>query len=114
MQARLLLKKLRALFPSRVPVGVSEFNAWAESFMELYQMPTQDLDSTKFTLASIIMHLGPQAAFVSKHFFFVTIRAAAAKQVAGSVFYEIKQKQALAQKAAEAAAALELQNGSQT
>lgn len=101
-----LAKRVRALFPSKLPTGVTAFHEWAESFAEIYDVPTEDKDSIKFTLASIIMHLGPQAAYKSKHYFYLTMTAGAAKQVAGSVFYDIKQKQ----KEAAEKAALEAQN----
>lgn len=92
------------LFPTALPTGVTSFNAWADSFSETYEMPTQDKTSIRYTLATIIMHLGEQAAFRSKFFFFLTVKAAAAKQVAGQVFYDIKVKQKEAEAAAKAAA----------
>lgn len=98
-----LLRQLAGLVPTKIPVGVTEFNKWADDFIETYTLPTQDSDSLKFTLASIIMHLGPQVAYKPKFYFYLTINAAAAKQVAGSVFYEIKQKAKLAEEAARKA-----------
>lgn len=89
------------LFPSKLPVGVTEFHAWAESFLEIYDLPTKDVDSVKYTLATILMHLGPQVAYKPKFYFFITMKAAAAKQIAGAVFREIKERQAEAQKAAQ-------------
>lgn len=87
-----LAKQFLGLFPSKIPVGVTEFNSWADSFSDVYTLPTQDQDSLRFTLASIIMHLGPQAAYKPKVYFLLTLKAAAAKQVAGQVFYDIKTK----------------------
>lgn len=96
-----LLLRLRALFPSRLPTGVSAFNDWAESFYEIYEMPTTHRESVKFVLASTIMHLGPTAIYKSKFYFYLVLSTGAAKQVAGSIFYDIKE----AQKKAESAAA---------
>lgn len=96
-------KVIRAFFPSAVPNGVDAFDSWARSFFEIYPMPTQDVTSVKYTLATIIMHMGPQTAFKSKFYFYLTLKAGAAKQVAGAIFYQIKQEQ----KAAEEAAKLE-------
>lgn len=104
-----LLKQMRALLPSPLPVGNTEFQEWADSFSELYTLPTSNQDSIRFTLASIIMHLGHQDGYKSKFFFYLTIKAGAAKQVAGSVFYDIKQKQLDAQKAEAQKAADEAQ-----
>lgn len=104
------LKKFKALRDAKkltpLPTGVSTFNAWADSFYDLYQMPTEDRNSVKFALAAMIMHLGPQDAYKSKHYFYLSLLAGASKQVAGSVFTEIKENQRKAQIAAE----LEAQN----
>lgn len=92
------LKKIvgfvKGLFPSRLPQGMTEFHAWADSFFDIYDLPTKEKDSIKFVLASIIMHLGPQTLYKSKMFFYLTICAGAAKQIAGAVFHDIKTKQA--------------------
>ena len=102
-----LAKQVRGLFPSNLPVGVEAFNSWALELSETYDLPTKDLDSVKFTLASIIMHSGPKDDKKSNIHFVRTMRAAAAKQIAGHVFYEIKtqQQEAAAKAAAESSAA---------
>lgn len=87
-------------FPSRLPVGMTEFDAWAEKIASTYQLPTKDLESVKFTLASIVIHLGPSDDKKPNWFFVKQLRAASAKQIAGAAFYEIKQKQKLLQEAA--------------
>lgn len=97
--------QLRGLFPSRLPTGVTEFNAWADSIASTYRLPTADQDSVRFSLASQIMHLGPTADSKPKYYFVRAIRAGAAKQIAGNAFYEIKSKHQAAQKAAQAAEA---------
>lgn len=102
----LVYKKVRALFPSKLPVGVAAFEEWADSFAELYTLPTDHKDSIRFVLATAIMNLGPQTAYKSKHYFFLTLSAGCAKQIAGSIFYEIKQRQ----KEVERLAALGIQH----
>lgn len=92
---------VRGLFPSALPVGMTGFEAWADSIQETYKLPTEDKDTVRFALASMIMHLGPQDATKSKYFFVLSLRAGAAKQIAGAYFYEIKQKQQAASKANE-------------
>ncbi len=103
----------RGFFPESLPVGMSEFHSWAESISNNYELPTKDLDSVKFTLASIVMHLGPSIDSKSKYYFVKQIRASAAKQIAGAAFYEIKQQQKSLQEAA-AKAALEKQQAEAT
>lgn len=98
-------RQLRGLFPEPVPTGMAQFNNWADSLVDTYWLPTADQDSIRFALASMIMHLGPSAAYKSKRYFVVTLRAAAAKQVAGAVFYEIKEKQKAAAATANPVAA---------
>jgi hypothetical protein len=83
--------KIRAYFPSPVPQGISEFQTWSDSIISLYGFPNND--SVRFALATMIMHSGPQAAYVSKHYFALMIKAGAAKQVASQVFQDIKTKQ---------------------
>src|SRR5271166_2176540 len=94
MKLRRLINKIKGLLPTALPNGTTEFEAWAESFFDTYDnMPTEDRNSTKFTLCTIIMHLGQTAAYKPKIYFYLTLKAAAAKQVAGSVFSDIKVKE---------------------
>lgn len=81
--------------PTKLPTGIAEFHEWAESFATIYgdQLPTKNMDSIKFALASQIMHLGADDAFKAKEDFFKMLIAGASKQVAHAVFTEIKQKQ---------------------
>lgn len=93
--------RLLGRFKSKVPTGVLEFNDWAQSIIDNYDLPTSDLDSVRYTLATIIMHSKAQDAYMPKQYFVLTLRAAAAKQIAGHVFTEIKQKQKEAELAAQ-------------
>lgn len=86
------INQLLGFFPSALPQGASEFDSWADSISTTYRLPTQDRDSLHFTLASILMHSGPTTAYKSKWFFAISIKAAAAKQVAGQAFHDIKTK----------------------
>ncbi len=99
--------KIRFLFPSKLPQGMSEFEPWADSIIETYDLPTSDRDSILFVLATLIMHLGPTADRKPKHYFAVSIGAGAAKQVASGQFQAIKARQEEARKAAAAKAAAE-------
>lgn len=88
-----LYRQVRGLFPSALPQGAAEFDAWVDDIVSTYTLPTASLDDVKFVLATIIMHQNQQTAFKSKYFFVLTLRAAAAKQVAAQFFYDIKKKQ---------------------
>jgi hypothetical protein len=111
-----VFRQIRGLLPSELPNGASAFDAWVDSIVNTYSLPTSDIDSIKFTLATIIMHLGPTVAYRSKFYFVLVLKASAAKQVAHNAFGEIKQKQQAAQAAAAAKpveAVVESSNASQ-
>lgn len=111
------IKKLLFLFPSRLPVGMTEFDTWAASIIEAYDMPNND--SIKFALASMIPYVSSESkieinllviklnisscAYKSKHFFGQALQKSASNQVAGGIMQELKQKQAemIAKEAAE-------------
>lgn len=93
-----VFKKALAWAPTKLPIGVEEFNAWAQDILATYDFP--DNDSTRWALGAMIMHLGQTDACKPKRFFGLALHAAAAKQVAGGVFQDIKNKQLEAQKAA--------------
>jgi hypothetical protein len=109
-----LIKKLkkavnlfRAKYPSPLPLGLSEFNEWYASFVELYDdLPTKDEASIKNVLAATIINLGNKTVALPKYHFYMILKASAAKQVAGAVFQELQIKQREA-RAAEAKAAAE-------
>lgn len=88
-----LLQLILGFFPTPVPIGMTTYKAWTDSIISLYGLP--DNNSVRWAIASVVLHLGPQAAFRSKFFFYCTIRAGAAKQIAGAVFQEIKVADAL-------------------
>jgi hypothetical protein len=93
MKAKLIkiLKKMRNFLPSPVPLGIAEFEAWASDIISTYDFPNND--SVRFALATMILHSGPTAAFVSKRYFSLMVKAGAAKQIASQVFQDIKIKQ---------------------
>jgi hypothetical protein len=93
----------KAKEPSPLPVGVKEFHEWADSFADIYDLPTSDKDSIKIVLASEIINLKPGVFAVPKEHFYHVILSAAAKQVAGSVFQEIQQAKFSAEKLARRA-----------
>lgn len=107
-KAKKLWRQALGLIPTKLPTGMTEFNEWADDILNNYDLPTTDADSVKFTLSTIIMHLGPHVDRKPKLFFVKTLRAAAAKQVAGAVFTDIKLRQKeLEEKKAAAADAIQ-------
>lgn len=107
----LLIKKLLSYFPTKLPVGMTEFHAWADEIIKLTGK-IADEDSLKFALANMVMHLKSDLAHVSKNYFVNSLRKGAANQVASQVFLDIKlkQKQAAetATKASQDAAAAQI------
>lgn len=100
-----LLRKVLAMLPSRLPSGVSEFEAWSVDIIDLYEAPNND--SIRFALATMILHAGAQDAYKSKHFFGISLRKSMANQVAAAVMQDLKTKQqeAIAREAAAKEAA---------
>lgn len=100
---RLLLLKVLSYFPQRLPVGVTEFEAWADNIIAL-SGKFADTESMKFALSSQILHLPAQSSSVPPQYFIRSMRKAAANQVASQVFQDIKIRQQEAAKAAVEAA----------
>jgi uncharacterized protein YegP (UPF0339 family) len=107
MTIKNFLKQIRNLFPSKLPIGTSEFEIWAEDIVSTYEFArSQDLNrSYRFVLASNITTLSQTTAYKAKHYFFLVIKAACAKEIAGGMMYKIKQEQAAEVKAIQEAAA---------
>jgi len=101
MTLKKLVKQALGYLPSRLPVGMTEFDSWAQDFMATYDLATEDETSIKWVLASLIVALKPGTAYLSKRYFYLHIQAAAAKQIASAVFQDIKNKQLEANKAKE-------------
>lgn len=112
---KLLIKRILSYIPSNLPLGVAEFEAWSSSIIELLGPGLESVpkDDMQFVLASAIQHLGQTQSSVPKNHFVRLVRKAAASQVAGQVFVNIKEKQKAAQEAklAEATANKEQSNG---
>lgn len=89
---KLQLKRFLSYFPSNLPVGITEFDAWADSIIELSGQ-FASIDSMKFALASMIIHADAKQSSVPKNNFVKALRKSAANQVASQVFQDIKTKQ---------------------
>lgn len=97
------LRRLLAYLPSRLPMGMTEFDQWSDDILDLYDMPNND--STKFAISTAIMHLGATDAYKSKEYFGRLLIKGAATQIAYAQMNAAKERQA--EKAKESA---ELQN----
>lgn len=102
-----LLRKLLFLLPSSLPIGMNEFNIWADSIIQTYDFP--DNDSLRFALATMILHLEsnskfelnllifkvvlPTSGYKSKFFFVQALHKGASNQVASGKMQELKQLQ---------------------
>lgn len=97
-------RQFRGLFPSPLPQGVTEFDAWVADIKATYTLPTDRDADIVACFSAVIMRFDQIATNKPKYFFVRALRSGAAKQVASHAFTLMKQKQAAAQ-AAEAAAA---------
>lgn len=117
---KLQLKRLLSYLPSALPTGITEFENWADSIIELLPpgLDAVPRDDKKYVLASSIQHLGATKCRMPKNYFISVLHKAASSQVAGQVFVTIKEnsdkaRQAAleAQKLAEATANQEVASG---
>jgi hypothetical protein len=104
-----IIARIRGAFPSSLPQGVTEFNAWSQSIIDTYA-PPMDERSVRFSLCALLMRLGQTEAYKPKRYFALAIHKGAASQIAAYVMEDIKNEQKAEydkQVAAEAAAKLE-------
>lgn len=102
---RLLVKRILSHLPTKLPVGLPQFDKWVNEVIELSGQ-FADETSMRFVLASELLHSDAKKGSVPKHYFVSRCRKLAANQTAGYILQEIKAAQE-AQKAAELAKAQE-------
>ena len=90
-----LVKQLLAYFPTKLPLGMTEFETFSKSVIELLPPGLDNVpaDDKKFVIASAIQRLDPTTNAKAKIYFVKLLTKAAASQVAGQVFLDIKEKQ---------------------
>lgn len=103
---KLLLKRLLSLLPTRLPVGMTEFNAWLDSILELTG-PIADDISLKWVISNEVMRIQSGKDKVAKHYFVRTLRKYAANQLAAATVNLLKEQQDQLIKAAKEKTALE-------
>lgn len=102
--------------PVPLPLGQAEFESWMQDIRKLLSPKVAEVpdDDIRFVLATSITHLGPKVDALPLEDFVTIIHAAAAKQVAGSVFQGVKIRQQEKQQAAAEAAKTEQTSGEET
>lgn len=95
-----MINRLLSYLPTPLPVGMTEFQAWADSIIAL-SGEFADRDSMVFAIASILIHADTKYGALPKRYFVNRLRKSAANQVASQAFQDIKQKQAAQQEAAK-------------
>ncbi len=77
--------------PSRLPLGMTEFDDFCTSIFKTYSLP--DLPSYRHAIASMVMHLGPTTANKPKWFFAKSVRKAMANQIAYENIQKLKKQE---------------------
>jgi len=85
-----LIKKQRAMFPTRLPVGATELKSFCDSIFEIYDLPSHP--SYRHAIASMIMHLGPTKDSAPMAFFAKSVRKSMANQVAYDLIDKIREE----------------------
>lgn len=84
--------KVKDLFPTAVPRGMTEFKNWSQSIIDTYNPPMTARD-VRFTLAALLMRLDQAEARKPKRYFADALSRGAAAQVGAYVMEEIKEEQ---------------------
>lgn len=98
---KLLLKRILSYIPLTVPTGMTAFDKYVSDIVELTG-PIATPDDIEWVVNAEMMRIGPRQSLVAKNYFVRSIKSAAAKQLAGTRFQALKEKQQ--QKLAEATA----------
>lgn len=101
---RIFLAHVASYFPSTLPIGMTEFETWADSICLLLpkgldSVPRED---KHWVIASAIQHLPSTSKRVSKQYFIRIIHKGAASQIAAQVFMNVKEQKELKKKQLEA------------
>lgn len=94
---RKILELVLSYVPTKLPVGMAAHDEWAKSIISMTSVP--DNDSTRFALASMVMHLSPTSSKKAAQYFIRALDKGAANEVAHAVLMKLKDKQDAARKA---------------
>lgn len=73
-----------------LPMGRMEFEKWSDRIIKIAQIPGATEESQKFTLANLLLHLGPTESHKEDNFFVHSLRKFAVNQVADAIRVEIR------------------------
>lgn len=76
-----------------LPMGRSEFESWSDRIIGTANIPGATPATQKFTLANLILHLGPTESHKEDNFFVHSLRKFAANQVADTIRVEIRDRE---------------------
>lgn len=85
---------------SKLPATMPEFDKWSDKIIKAADL-TATVESQKWTLASMIMHLGPTEAYKSNKFFVKALRKTACNEIAWGYMESAKKAQKERQEAIE-------------
>lgn len=86
-------KELEKLNERRaLPMGRTEFKQWASRIIAIAQIPGATPESQEFTLANLLLHLGPTEDHKEDNFFVHSLRKFAVNQVADTIRVEIRDR----------------------
>lgn len=80
--------------PMPLPMGMTEFEDWSDRIIQGAMVPGATIESQKFTLAAMLLHLGSTESFKPDGHFIHGLRKAAVSQIAQAKMEEIKKAQA--------------------
>jgi len=86
---KLLLLKLLTHLPSKLPLGMQDFDQFVESIISIYGFP--DDDTYRGAIATMIMHLDPLVTYKRKSWFAASIRKSMANQIAYAKLQQYKE-----------------------
>ncbi len=89
-----LKKLLNSTFEEKnesLPIGLSEFDAWAAKIIARAGIP--DNDSTRFALSTMVLYVEQSVDSVPADYFVSRLRKGAANQTVSQVMQDLKEKQ---------------------
>jgi len=91
-KSKALLATILAYLPSKIPTGMTEFNAWLDSIVKLVG-PIADDRSLKWVISNEVMRLPSGKDSVPKMLFVKVLRKFAANQLAAATVNNLKAEQ---------------------
>ncbi len=99
-----LKKLLNSTFEEKsepLPIGLTEFDAWAAKIIAAAGIP--DNDSTRFALSTMVLYVDQGTDRVPAEHFITRLRKGASNETVSQVMHDLKEKQKAAEEARIAA-----------